>query len=717
MPHSPAPVDMPSETEASRAQVSSRREGGRLWPRATTALLLLVGIAMGLIGFVTVMSLGDLGWHGARDAELRATYEAYQDTGTLLIKETGSGSYGVQAPADGPLTFATWDDDPGSYIIASLMYNITGSDSPYPGLRVAQALLVAIPLVWLPLAVARVVGRARAGYAMVLLPLVVWLFNHGATLVGTEYGLSDRVNTLPVYSLYGTAASLAFLSLALIVLLSTYRLRWLGLVGATVGISVLAAFGNMSRSLSGMGIAAAVGVLWWIFARGRWRWAAALGGALIAVLLASVIQTGLMAAINVDRSETTGQAMTEVPDAHTAWHSLYLGLSYPTPLNGEPSHFAVTWADEYGWAKAREIDPDVLVASEEYDKILQGLYLDEVLGDPVGAVKLYLQKALYVAKHFGGLVLFIIIGFAVGMSIRSGPRPRLGRVLAIVTPLFLLGLVPAIMVMPMLYYYSELSAALGLLAAVSLGVIVWAATSWPARVRAREQQRTAADLSQPKSRAGVSVVVDDTFLREGDVERIAAALSAGDEVVVVGGASPADGDSAAPVPTHAPVHRVASVPEDGIGRRLRAGVLSSVGERVIVVGGPLDAEPSALAQLAAAEGASEADHDADREAPAGVLRSILLGARTSLRGRVIVLDGDAGRAIVRASKETDDLWFDEIAFGLEARGVRPEVLDFGTAAAAGDSEPPGSRGAFRTARRLSRIALRREEFASARPAR
>jgi hypothetical protein len=371
----------------------------------------------------------------------------------------------------------------------------------------------------------------------------------------------------------------------------------------------------------------------------------------------------------------------------------------------------VTWADEYGWAKAREIDPDVLVASEEYDKILQGLYLDEVLGDPVGAVKLYLQKALYVAKHFGGLVLFIVIGLAVGMSIRSGPRPRLGRVLAIVTPLFLLGLVPAIMVMPMLYYYSELSAALGMLAAVSLGVIVWAVTSWPARVRAREQQRTSVDPPRPSGSAGVSVVVDDAFLREGDLERIVAAFSAGDEVVLVGPVSAAvdGGSSPASVPAHAPVRRVHSAPEDGVGRRLRSGVLSSVGERVIVVGGVLEADPSELASAAAAT--DDPGRPGDGEVSAGLLRRLILGAHARLRGRVIVLDGDAGRSIVRASKETDDLWFDEIAFGLEARGVRPEVLDLGTAAAAGESEHPGSRGAFRNARRLSRIALRREEFA------
>ncbi|MFX3835056.1 hypothetical protein ACJBS4_11800, partial [Streptococcus suis] len=84
---------------------------------------------------------------------------------------------------------------------------------------------------------------------------VMWLFNHGAVLAGTEYGLSDEHSPTPVYSLYGTAASLAFLSFALLLLLSTYRLRVSGLIVATVGIAVLAALGNLARAQSGYGVA------------------------------------------------------------------------------------------------------------------------------------------------------------------------------------------------------------------------------------------------------------------------------------------------------------------------------------------------------------------------------------------------------------------------------------------------------------------------------
>jgi hypothetical protein len=696
----------------------------RLWPRATTTFLLLVGFAMAAIGFATVMSMPDMGWHSARDAELRATYDAYRETGTLLIKESGSGSYGVQAPADGPLTFATWDDDPGSYIIASLMSHVTGSDSPYLGLKLAQALLVAIPLLWLPLAVARVVGRARAGFAMLLLPVVILLFNHGATLVGTEYGLSDRISTLPVYSLYGTAASLAFLSLSLVVLLSTYRLRTVALVGATVGIAVLAATGNMSRSLSGMGVAAAVGVLWWMHARGPWKWPAALGGALAAIVLAAMLQTGVMTAINVQRAETTGQAMSEVPDAHTAWHSLYLGLSYPQPLNGEPSRFDVTWSDEFGWAKAKEVDPDVLVASEEYDEILRDLYMDEVLADPVGALKLYVQKSLYLAKHFGGLLLFILTGFVVGMSVRSGLRARLGRVLAIALPLLVLGLVPAIMVMPMLYYYSELAAALGLFAAVSLGVIVWALTSWPARVRARERIRVARDVTpdlvRPGSDATVSVVVDEAILRPGDLDRLAGVLTDGDELVLTASADTVDTNvSPLSAGSSVSVQRVTTDEDAGVGTRLRAGVLRTSGNRVIIVGSSVPSELDGFTGAihrtgnVVVFGVSGPGERTWRQRVIAWWRRLLLGSKGFDGGRILVLDGRQARALSNVSRQDDDLWFDELAFALETSGLRPQIVPTENENGSGRTHTVRSRTVAGVLAGISAIALRREEYDAA----
>jgi hypothetical protein len=473
------------------SQEPPRPSHDRLWARSTSILLLAVGILLGLASVGVVFGMGQLPWHGARDAELRATYGTYLETGVLLIKPTGSGSYGVQAPTPGALSAAAWDDDPGAYIAASLLGHVTGLSTPYPGLMMIEGGLLVLALTALPTAVARLFRSPRAGFAVIAVPPLLWLCNYGAVLIGTEYGLSDGVSTLPVYGLYGIAASIAFLSLTLLLLFSTFTLSLRALVAITLLIGVLAGFGNLFRSLSGVGVAVAVGILWWLNTKRKRRWVPALAGAAIAIVLCLAVQNGVMGAINVQRVEATGQTIEELPDAHAVWHSMYMGLSYPEPLTGVKSAFGVTWSDEYGWAKAREIDPNVVIASEEYDEILKGLYWQEVSADPLGAVWLYTQKLLYVLAHFAGMIILIAVGFVLALRTRGPHRKPTIAALTIAAPTLALGLVPPVLVMPMLYYFSELSAALGLLFSISVGAVVWAvsprAIDLLARLRGRDR--------------------------------------------------------------------------------------------------------------------------------------------------------------------------------------------------------------------------------------
>src|SRR5665647_1461273 len=120
-----------------RLPVGRQVASGRLWSRSTSALLLLVGFFLSVSSFAVVMNMPELPWHPAREAELVATYETYRETGVLLVKHTGTGSSYTQAPSPGELTSAAWDDDQGSYLVASLMSHVTGSDSPHPGLRLS----------------------------------------------------------------------------------------------------------------------------------------------------------------------------------------------------------------------------------------------------------------------------------------------------------------------------------------------------------------------------------------------------------------------------------------------------------------------------------------------------------------------------------------------------------------------------------------------------
>ena len=118
------------------------RDTHRPWPRATHLLLQHAGVVLAAATFFTVLGMPELAYHPARDLELRATYDMYRETGVPLVKENGTGSWYGAIEGQG-LTKAAGDDDPGSYLLASWMSHLTGSDSPYPGLSWVLALLCA----------------------------------------------------------------------------------------------------------------------------------------------------------------------------------------------------------------------------------------------------------------------------------------------------------------------------------------------------------------------------------------------------------------------------------------------------------------------------------------------------------------------------------------------------------------------------------------------
>lgn len=452
----------------------------RAWPTVTRVLLGLSSVVLAAIAFTTVLSLPDLPYHPARDLELRATYDAYRETGVPLVKENGTGSWYGSVPGDG-LTRAAGDDDPGSYLIAAWMSHVTGSASPYPGLIAFMAALSALPWLFLPVTMARIFGRARAGFAMLGLPLLVWFVN-GSLLVGTEYGQSDRVSPVRVYALYGLPSALIFLSLILVAWGLTRRMTWRAALAMTVLLLGLAAVGNLLRSMSGLGIAALVGVIWWAALRGRGRLVAMGVGAVtacIGLVLAQWLPGLAVAQIDKERDRVISAETSQLPDAHGTWHPLYLGLSYPQPITGEPSDFGVVWSDEFGWQKAREVDPDVVVASREYDEIIKTFYFNAVRARPWDTIGLYANKLAYTLRHFAATLTFV--GFA-GLLVwrrrtqRGGPAARAA---VITLPTIALGLLPPVLVMPMLYYYSELVAGLGFLTALALAGAVCALSSMP----------------------------------------------------------------------------------------------------------------------------------------------------------------------------------------------------------------------------------------------
>lgn len=663
------------------------RSGRPLWSRSTSVALILVGAVLSIAGFTLIIAMGDLTWHPARHAELVATYETYQDTGVLLIKPTGTGSSVTQVPGAGEYTFGAWDDDPGAYLLASLAGNITGSASPYPGLRAAMAVLVAFPLLVLPTAVARVFGRARAGYAIALLPPVMWLIGHGTALLGTQYGQSDVTSPTPVYALYGLAASMAFLSLTLLLYLSTRRLRLVSLISWSVALAMLAGVGNLMRSLSGLGIAVAVGVLWWLNGRrkGRW-WRAAVAGAL-AVVIAMLLPAGVMRAVDSGRAAATGVSVADLPDAHTLWHSLYLGLSYPGPLTGEASPFDIVWSDEFGWEKAREVDPDVLIGGVEHNEIMKELYLDEVREKPLTALGLYASKGWFTLTYFGGVILLALLGIVLALT-RHGPHRRAliaGVVLTL--PTLALGFVPPVLVMPMLYYYSELTAASSLLAALGLGSLVWVVTSLASRARAAQRMKVTAHLSAPEAEASdtISVVLPiDSGVTgaENALESFGTLLSAADEVIAIDRGSERSGAMTSLVERWSHPSRLTVLDAAGLGDGLGAATLTSTGRRVLICTEELDGERSGLERfrglpvdtslaITSPDGADPGDRDRHRGGPWAVrtARELILSPAVHETPTAIWVDGGWARTFAAFARESGDLWTTEMLLAAEEQGV------------------------------------------------
>ena len=187
-------------------------------------------------------------------------------------------------------------------------------------------------------------------------------------------------------------------------------------------------------------------------------------------------------------------------------------------------------------------------------------------------------------------MLVVILLAAVMVGVRGPRRKLLRQSSAATVPILLLGLPPTVLVMPMLYYFSELAAGLGFLFALALGGLVWAISTMPSAVRVDERALTRARSGpiEPAGSAGLSVVVPtrngEAVLAES-LTALADRLGADDELVVVENGStrrrqrPAGVDRVR-LAARGPARRAPQRPR--AGQRRRTGVLASRGTRVLL---------------------------------------------------------------------------------------------------------------------------------------
>lgn len=448
-------------------------------PRRERWALFGLGLVLAAVSFGIALAIGPVEYHSARAAELHATVSAYEQTGVLLVKDAGTGSRYVQLPTTAPMEPAALDDDPGSYVLASVVADLVGTEDAYRAVTLVQALFVAVPMIWLPWTLAALFRRTRAGLAAAALPVLVPLLKTAPlALLGTDYGMSVP-DGIPVYALYGLASSALFGVLSLLLLFATRRRSWRVLAGGVAVFGVLSGCCGLMRSWSGIGVVLGIALFVALHARG-WRRlpvgvAAAVAG--LAVLLAT--QAGVMRTLDGPRAFISEMDVAALPVAHGTWHPLYLGLSYSDEVGVEPSELGILWSDAFGWDKARAIDPDVVVASREYDAILKDLYLAEVREHPVEVVGMYVAKAFDTVQQNGWVIGATLLGLVV-LWRRPGTGPVLRRVTLLLLPAVAYGFTPPTLVMPMRYYFMELSAATGLLLAVVVAGVGAATVRRPA---------------------------------------------------------------------------------------------------------------------------------------------------------------------------------------------------------------------------------------------
>ena len=363
--------------------------------------------------------------------------------------------------------------------------------------------------------------------------------------------------------------------------------------------------------------------------------------------------------------------------------------------------------------------PDVVEASAEYDAIIKDIYLADLREQPVSAVRLYLAKTIYTVKHFAALLLLIAVGALLAWR-RRGPHRTTLALLAVATlPILGLGLLPAVLVMPMLYYFTELVAGLGFLSALALGGAVWALSTLPSRVRRNEhvRARERAVLAEPRHGRGLSVVVPRRtgggVLPEG-VAELAGALGADDEVVVVGHGP--ESLPAVPATGEWPYacRLVLLDTRGGEGDALRTGVLASRGSRVLLAAEDqpvgrdlLEAfrELPDTTAVAVGSSGSRAGSWAVRE-----LRSALLHSSVDDPQGPIWVDGTWVRSFAAVSQETGRAWRAELVLAAEQQHLPVHEVPAPGSADRMD-ERSGLRDGVGELRAVLRLALRKDAYA------
>lgn len=310
---------------------------------------------------------------------LSRTLEAYRTTGVSLVQRYPHGGLGP----------AGVDDDPGLYYVVPKL-----------------AAWFHVP-----------VGQAAAGFfyalcAVALAAGVAGLLLYSRTTIGRTFGVVALVFAAVMAARVGDV----YVALAAVAIACAPWLLWIAkrdtarasLIGLPV-IGVAAAASNLLRSQSGTAILVFGAALLLLPAR---RWRDRLRDIGLLVLGAAIIWAAFAGVAHQRDAFLASQPGAHRADdiGHPFWHSVYIGFGYlPNPYVG-------SYDDAVGLAKARQIDPSVMMYSKRYEQILRDQVLALVLTHPGFVAKTVAAKAWMMTTW---LLVFANVGLLAAVLARK----------------------------------------------------------------------------------------------------------------------------------------------------------------------------------------------------------------------------------------------------------------------------------------------------------
>ena len=412
----------------------------RVPPKVRTYLLVAYSIALGVF---TAIHLGGL---PAKDVVLMETRLITLQQ-SLSVLNAGYPPLlihcAISAVAPHGFCPAATTDDPGIYlyvpVLAHLLHMMSIRTTLWIFFTGLYALLIAVtPILWL-----------RAFGSWIVAALAPFFLLYGVNFI--FYG-----------DIYWISAWVLFLTMPIMFIVARNWTRF-SLVSLTI-CCVVASFASSIRINAGLPVfISCVGLL--LVSQKGWARKAALS--LLLTLAYLSVQPIMINAVRHYRDVAVNEPglSQAYPGEHPTWHNIYIGLGYV------PNHQGLSWNDAVAFNAAKKVDPSVVLASSQYEAILEHLTIRLIERDP-GLLwrnlvaKMTISFSYAIQWFWSPSILFLL-----GIWIAPG-RLLWRRYAWVMVPAFVITLGPPLLTVPYLPYEMGWLASWALIAMLGCSIAI-----------------------------------------------------------------------------------------------------------------------------------------------------------------------------------------------------------------------------------------------------